>query len=113
MLTNFSDLGLIKNYLEEATKHLMIEFGETCPHWIDYEIYYNLREDLREKYSNQFSGLEIIYMPAYENQKPKVEIRCRANNFYQPHCDCSKHYPKTIKCILKQIKKMLKPLKKE
>lgn len=71
---------------------------ETCPHWIDFEIYDSLDDRLKKVYLEQFKFPEFSYMPnAKENVK--FAMRCRANHNDLPsknYCDCSEHYKKTI-----------------
>jgi hypothetical protein len=71
--------------------------GETCNHWIDYEIYDILPYNLKIKYLDQFPKPIIIFKPNDEN---KIEVRCLANHKDNPamcRCDCSASYTETIR----------------
>jgi|ERR1700754_8067 len=98
-------------FIREAVKMNALENRETCHHWIDFEIYDSLSEDLQKKYLEQFDLPSFILR--FEDKK--MRVNCRTNHLDSPSqysCDCSEKYPKTLKFIKEEIMND-KPFNKE
>ncbi len=83
---------------QKDIKRKAIEKREACHHWINFEIFDFLPENLQEKYLEHFEFPFIIY--GFDDKSLKV--LCRANHFDKPNecrCDCSEKYSETIKFI--------------
>ena|ERR1700754_302684 len=90
------------NWLRVTVKMKALEARETCHHWINFEIYDSLSEDLQLKYLEQFD------LPSFILRFGEIQlvVSCRANHLDSPsacRCDCSEKYPQTLKFIREEI----------
>lgn len=97
-------LGSIENHMCNMICMNAIKKRETCHHWIDFEIYDALPDNLKQKYIEQFQVPRVIYFPFGTQSKWKME--CKANHLDDLRrftIDCTKCYKKTIKSIIKEF----------
>jgi hypothetical protein len=95
------------NFFKESCRYEALENRETCRHWIDYEIYDSLNEELKERYLNQFPIPMFISCKKSDEKKFSWRVHCKANHKDMQHqciVDCCEFYPKTIKHMKKITK---------
>ncbi len=93
-------------YLQSELFKSSIDLKERCHHWIDYDIYDSLDDELKLKYIDQFPLPKINFVMEKELYTPK--IICKANHLDSPekyYCDCSDKYNKTLHNLKKHLTK--------
>jgi hypothetical protein len=99
-------MNFIYDYLNIDTFKSSIDFRERCHHWIDYEIYDSLDDELKKRYIEQFPLPKLNFVMEKEFYTPK--IMCKANHmdsYEKNYCDCSDKYNKTLKRLKKILRK--------
>jgi len=90
---------------KEYFRDLTISFNEACPHWIDYDIYELLPDNLRKDYVNQFKIPSVIFRPF--DKKVMVECKMNPKEFpYKIKSECSRFYPNSTKLFLESFCEM-------
>ena len=93
-------------YMRERTKVSVIDHRETCHHFINYEIYDSLNEELKEKYIDQFKPFELVMCPS-DSEEVKLKIICFANHhdcMSKFRVDCSESYKETLNSLRSDLK---------
>lgn len=101
---------MFKNNFEEEVNSSAIHNRETCHHWIDYEIYDALPEDLKNKYISQFPLPQVALNKLPEDKEYALSILCKANHKDKPYqniVNCKECYKKTLKSFQKKLKKKI------
>ena len=89
----------IHKYFVEKFIHECIENRETCPHWIDYQVYDSVPEEVKKIYIDQFDQPRFYMVRSPGKDDFKNRIICRANHkddICKVTCDCTSHYEKTL-----------------
>lgn len=99
-------MNYIYYYLNSERFKTSIDFRERCHHWIDYEIYDSLDDELKQRYIDQFPLPNLHFVMENEFYTPKM--MCKANHLDTPEknfCDCSDKYKKTLKKLKQCLNK--------
>lgn len=101
-----SDFMFMKDTFVELAKLRALKNKETCPHWIDYEIYEYLPEGLAEKYLEQFDFPTICLSKGHGQEDFSRKALCKAKD-RDPKgtvtIDCSCCYPRTLENLFKDF----------
>jgi hypothetical protein len=94
--------SILHQWIKIDFLRMILKNRETCRHWIDYEIYDYLTDELKEKYLGQFEVPQFAVIPS----EKKYTVCCKANKYDSLglyRCDCTKKYPKTLKQFKKKF----------
>ncbi len=105
-LNILSDFMFMKDTFVELAKLRALKNKETCPHWIDYEIYESLPEGLAEKYLEQFDFPTICISKGSGESSFSTKILCKPRDRDPPQVcsiDCSACYPVTLNTLFQDF----------